>query len=506
MGPSEQKPEHRRSILAEVALEAELDGAKARHAESKGSDLSSSHKDLKVREAVSLQLDTAPAEFAEWMAEISAFSDRFLKSLNDLPAHDREYSLGRVTAPFAQAPTPFATLLSELESNVLTKGMNSVSGRFMSYVPGGGLPTAALGDFLAALTNRYTANYGACIPGVEIENQCVGWLRDLVGMPLMAWGVLTSGGTLAALTALVAARDTRAAEEWRRGVVYVTDQAHHSIAKVLKTIGLVETPVRVVAVDSEFRMLVSALEDQITADRQEGLSPWILCATAGTTNTGAVDPLQELSQVAKREGLWFHIDAAYGGFFLMADQTGDLLKPLGLADSIVLDPHKGLFLPYGIGAVLVRDGAHLKNSFAFNAVYLHDLAGEAELSPSDFSIEATRHFRALRLWLSLKVHGTERFRNALEEKILLARHAYDRLSRMPLIAMGPYPQLSCTTFRVEGGDPRTRNLLDHINRQKVSDNSSTRLGGKLFLRLCILSFRTHLQEVDAALDEIERFR
>ncbi|MBI1859878.1 MAG: aminotransferase class V-fold PLP-dependent enzyme [Deltaproteobacteria bacterium] len=442
MGPSEQKPEHRRSILAEVALEAELDGAKARHAESKGSDLSSSHKDLKVREAVSLQLDTAPAEFAEWMAEISAFSDRFLKSLNDLPAHDREYSLGRVTAPFAQAPTPFATLLSELESNVLTKGMNSVSGRFMSYVPGGGLPTAALGDFLAALTNRYTANYGACIPGVEIENQCVGWLRDLVG----------------------------------------------------------------VAVDSEFRMLVSALEDQITADRQEGLSPWILCATAGTTNTGAVDPLQELSQVAKREGLWFHIDAAYGGFFLMADQTGDLLKPLGLADSIVLDPHKGLFLPYGIGAVLVRDGAHLKNSFAFNAVYLHDLAGEAELSPSDFSIEATRHFRALRLWLSLKVHGTERFRNALEEKILLARHAYDRLSRMPLIAMGPYPQLSCTTFRVEGGDPRTRNLLDHINRQKVSDNSSTRLGGKLFLRLCILSFRTHLQEVDAALDEIERFR
>ena len=460
---------------------------------------------LTLLEPISRELDTTPDEFGRWLKEVQTYSLKFLNGVGDLSAEDRTYTFDPL-CQWSDEPSDFSHLLTELDRNLLTKGMNSVSGRFMSYVPGGGLPTAAIADFLAALTNRYSAHYGACEPAVEIENSCVGWLRDLVGMPPTTWGVLTSGGTLGALTALVAARNTRPASQWERGVIYATDQAHHSIPKVLSTIGLGRTTLRMIPVDSQFRMLPVELEKQIEQDKRDGLSPWILCASAGTTNTGAVDPLAKLQAISAANGLWFHVDAAYGGFFLLTKLANELLGPMRQADSVVLDPHKGLFLPYGTGAALVKNGKLLKESFAHHPDYLHDLNGSDHPSPSDFSIEGTRHFRALRLWLSLKVHGTRRFRAALEEKVLLARYAFDRLCEMPFMEMGPYPQLSCTTFRMKGPDDRTRELLAHINRAGRSYNSSTRLNGRLFLRLCILSFRTHRAEVDAALDEVARFR
>jgi glutamate/tyrosine decarboxylase-like PLP-dependent enzyme len=373
----------------------------------------------------------------------------------------------------------------------------------MAYVPGGGLPSAAIGDFLAALTNRYSGNYGACPAAAEIENVCVRWIIDMVGFPKTSWGVLTSGGTSAALAAFVAARNTRPFVEWSKGVIYVTSECHHSIPKVLNTVGLGEITQRTVPTNSQFQMDPLVLTHMIVEDMRQGLKPWIVCATAGTTNTGAVDPLKEISGVCKQHDLWLHVDGAYGGFFVVTEMGRPLLKDMSLADSLVLDPHKSLFLPYGMGAVVVRDRKLIESSFSFHPYYLTGVHPTEELSPSDYAPEGTRHFRALRMWLSLKIHGMDRITAALEEKLILAQYAHETLQRNQQLEMGPPPQLSCVTFRVAGdGDEKTHELLEKILHRSHVHLSSTRLNGRLFLRLCIMNFRTHLKEVERAFEEI----
>lgn len=469
-------------------------------------------KELKQKivelEKDSLILDTPVEEYGKWVGTAQGFTFKFLLELSGQKANNPNPDSQKLIESIPEKPLPYEEVFAQIENDVLTRGLNATSGRYMAYVPGGGIPTAAIADFLAAITNRYSGNYGACPPAAEIENVCVKWLIDMVGFPQGGWGVLTSGGTLAALTGLVAARNTREASEWHKGVIYMTSEGHHSIPKVLATIGLGHLPVRLVSVNNEFRMIPAELAKIIADDKKNGLAPWIVCATAGTTNTGAVDPLGEISKIAQQHGLWLHVDGAYGGFFVLTENGRKLLKDMALADSLVLDPHKSLFLPYGIGAALVRDANLLRSSFAYNPAYLQDLQQEKELSPSNFSIEGTRHFRGLRMWLSIKLHGLERFRKALDEKLLLAQYAYERLKEIEGIKLGPFPQLSCTTFRIKGAtetesDRLTQKLLDQIQKRGIFYNSSTRLNGKLYQRLCILNFRTHLREVDLALEEIQ---
>jgi aromatic-L-amino-acid decarboxylase len=257
-----------------------------------------------------------------------------------------------------------------------------------------------------------------------------------------------------------------------------------------------------VATDDAHRMSISALKEQIAAERAAGLAPWIVCISAGTTNTGAVDAVEDLLGVAHNEGLWGHVDAAYGGFFLLTDHGRKLMRGISVADSIVLDPHKGLFLPYGCGAVLVKDAAKLRHSFASSADYLADVEGQGGLSASDYSPEGTRHFRGLRLWLSLTVNGLQNYRAALEEKLLLAQYAYERLRTIDGIEVAPPPELSCVAFRAMAGDAATKHLLEHLVKGRKVYASSTRIDGKLYIRLCILNFRTHREHVDQALSEV----
>jgi glutamate/tyrosine decarboxylase-like PLP-dependent enzyme len=250
-------------------------------------------------------------------------------------------------------------------------------------------------------------------------------------------------------------------------------------------------------------MSVPDLERMIAEDRGKDLKPWMVFTSAGTVNTGAIDPLAEIAQVARNEGLWMHVDGAYGAFFALTDKARAPLRAMALADSVVLDPHKGLFLPYGCGAVLVKEGDLLRQAFSFTLSYLSDVEHE-EPSPSAYSPELTRHFRGLRLWMSLKVHGLERYRAALEEKLLLARLAWERLRAMPRIDPGPEPELSCVAFRVRGDeDEPTRLMLDRILERGRVHMSSTVLGGRLYIRLCVLCFRSHRSDVEEAMNEIE---
>ena len=250
------------------------------------------------------------------------------------------------------------------------------------------------------------------------------------------------------------------------------------------------------------------MEQAILADKAAGLNPWLIVAAAGTTNTGSVDPLLEISQIAAGHGLWFHVDGVYGAFFCLCPEGEEALSGMERSDSIVMDPHKTLFLPYGSCAVLVKDGGKLYASQNFAGAYMQDIPDDiAELSPAELSPELTKHFRGLRLWLPLKLFGLAPFRAALSEKILLARYFHDKISQAGGFEAGPYPDLSVVTYRYlpERGDAGAFNqrLIQAIQKDGRIFISSTQIDGNFILRLAIGSFRTHLDDIDQALDVLK---
>jgi glutamate/tyrosine decarboxylase-like PLP-dependent enzyme len=386
-------------------------------------------------------------------------------------------------------------------------GFATTSPRFMAYIPGGGLFHSAVGDLLAAASNKYSGFASASPGAVRIENASVAWLAEVIGYPADAAGTLTSGGSIANLTAIVAAREARDPDGG--GAVYLTRFAHYCIDKALHIAGRGRAPKRVIATDDQYRMSVEALEQALEEDRRNGIRPWLVIASAGTVDTGAIDPLREIADLCRRYGAWLHVDGAYGGLFALCDEGRALLGGIEQADSVALDPHKTLFLPYGTGAALVRDGRLLQDAFSASGEYIRPL-GESEVgpSPADLSPELTRHFRALRLWLPLQMAGVAAFRAAQAEKLALARYFHARLSEIDRFDPGPEPDLSVVAFRYlpKGGDVDDFNerLIRHIQQEGRVMLSGTRIDGVFRLRCAILCFRTHLEHVDEAIDAIVR--
>ena len=384
-------------------------------------------------------------------------------------------------------------------------GFATTSPKFMAYVPGGGLFYSAMGDFLAAGSNKYSGFASASPGAVRIENACTQWLAGVIGYPKTAAGTLTSGGSIANLTGIVAAREARDPDGG--GAIYTTRFAHLCIDKALHIAGRGRSPRRQVDTDERHRMSVQALARALEEDRRAGVRPWLVIASAGTVDTGSVDPLPEIGALCRKYGAWLHVDGAYGGLFALCDEGRELVRGIELADSIALDPHKTLFLPYGTGAALVRDGRHLKEAFSAHGEYIRPL-GESEVgpSPADLSPELTRHFRAMRLWLPLQIAGVAAFRACQAEKLALARYFHRRLSEIDGFIVGPPPDLSIVAFRYspETGDSNefTERLLRHIQQEGRVMLSGTRIDRTFFIRCAILSFRTHLEHVDEAIDAI----
>jgi aromatic-L-amino-acid decarboxylase len=380
-------------------------------------------------------------------------------------------------------------------------GFATTSPRFMAYIPGGGVFHAGLGDLLAAVSNKYSGFASASPGAVRIENACTDWLASVVGYPAGAGGTLTSGGSIANLTAVVAARDARDADGG--GAVYKTRFVHYCVDKALHIAGRGRAPMREIATDSAYRMDVAALEAAFEQDAGDGIRPWLVVASAGTVDTGAIDPLPEIAALCRRYGAWLHVDGAYGGLFALCDEGRALLAGIEQADSIALDPHKALFLPYGTGAALVRDRRHLLNSFSASGAYIQPL-GESEVgpSPADLSPELTRHFRALRLWLPLQIAGIAAFRAAQAEKLALARYFHARLAEIDGFDAGPRPQLSVVAFRYGTDDAFNESLLKHLQEDGRVMLSGTRVDGRFLIRCAILSFRTHAEHVDQAIAAI----
>jgi aromatic-L-amino-acid decarboxylase len=417
--------------------------------------------------------------------------------------------------PLPQNGTPLEALLDVLFKQAIPKSFNTAGPGYLAYIPGGGLLHSAVADLIAGSVNRFTGVFAAAPALSQIEANAVAWLAEIVGLPPESRGVLTSGGSLANFTAVVTARRERLPEDFLRGVLYASDQTHHSVARAALLAGFPAGNVRAIPSDDSFRLRIDLLEERIEADRRAGLTPFLLVGNAGTTNTGAVDPLPALADLAARHRLWFHVDAAYGGFFRLTAAGAQALDGMERADSVVVDPHKGLFLPYGTGALLVRDGGALRRAHGIAADYLPPMQSDADLVDfCEISPELSRPFRGLRLWLPLKLLGIGPFRAALEEKLALARQAADELRATPGIEMLAEPQLSLLAFRLHpAGRPSgtdddealnrlNRELLARVNARNRVHLTGTLLGRRFALRICVLSFRTHADRLAAGLADI----
>jgi glutamate/tyrosine decarboxylase-like PLP-dependent enzyme len=459
-----------------------------------------------------LRADTRPLEpdsdarrdlGEQTLAHVLAFLDGIEAAPSLRPA--TEVFSERLDPEFTEEGRDPASVLDYIGTCIEQPGIATTSPRFMGYIPGGGLFHSALGDMLAAASNKYSGFAPAAPGAVRIENACAAWLASVIGYPAESAGTLTSGGSMANLTAIVTARDAGDADGG--GAVYVTRFAHHCIDKALHIAGRGRSPRRVIATDENYRMSVEALEQALDEDRRNGVHPWLVVASAGTVDTGAIDPLPEIAELCRRYGAWFHVDGAYGGLFALGDR--DLVRGIEQADSVALDPHKTMFLPYGTGAALVRDGQHLLDAFSASADYIEPFA-ETDVgpSPADLSPELTRHFRALRLWLPLQVAGIAAFRAAQAEKLALARYFHARLSGIGGWDTGPAPDLSVVAFRYlpKSGDADDFNerLIKHVQQEGRVMLSGTRIDGTFYLRCAILCFRTHLEHVDDAIDALVR--
>ena len=438
------------------------------------------------------------------------FVVRQIDSLPRQPSWDIE-GAEEVAAGF-QGPAPetgtdIAAILERLHP-AIAKSFTTPGPGYLAFIPGGGLPSAALADFIACAVNRFVGVAAAAPALARLEATAVGWLASSMGFPPTAGGVFTSGGSISNLTAIVTARVSRLPEDFLQGTIYLSEETHLSLVKAAHIAGFPDRNIRWIGVDDRRRLLPDRLEVMMAEDRDRGLRPFLVVANLGTTNTGAIDPLLPVLEIARRHEAWVHADAAYGGFFRLVRGGAGLFPGIEACDSITLDPHKGLFLPYGTGCLLVRDPATLLRAHRGEATYLQDVQGSG-VAP-DFhalSPELSRDFRGLRVWLPITLHGLAAFREQLQEKLDLARWAWEELRREPLIEMLDEPQLSIVAFTCRDAGGRRGNalaeeLLRRVNARRRVFLSSTTIDGRFVVRLCVLSFRTHADRMAEAVDAI----
>jgi aromatic-L-amino-acid/L-tryptophan decarboxylase len=443
----------------------------------------------------------------------------FIEELPDRPVNndtDPRVTSALVTqllSPPSEMPGDMAALLGQLR-RATDYAIDTASPGCLAYVPSSGLYTSALGEFYARAVNRFGALAFAAPALTAMEEGVLRWMaQEVCGLPTGSTGLLTTGGSMAALSAVIAARHHHLGEDIADGTVYVSPYTHHSIAKAARLAGIKARNIRIVSCTPDLRMDLTAAAELIRADRQAGLRPFLLVGSAGTTDTGTVDPLYALADLAERERVWFHVDGAYGGFFRLTERGREQLSGIESADSVTLDPHKTLFLPFGTGALVVRDPARLAAAHEGSASYLRDISSSDDLPDyAQLGPELSRENRGLRVWLPLHLHGVSAFRAALDEKLDLAGEVYDALSDIPTLEVPLRPDLSTVVFRVRPLDwtsasigqanIATQQLLEQINGKGRVLLSSTIVGGRQTIRICVLGHRTHSDRISELLDLI----
>ncbi len=420
--------------------------------------------------------------------------------LEDIPAH----------------PLPPETVLQFVLEKVMAKSTNVAHPRAFSFVPGPSNFIGAMGDALASGYNIFSGGWAASPVAAELEIVTITWLLKLFGLPKKkGGGIFTSGGSMANLTAIATARRVKCGDDFSNAVIYMSDQAHSSNIKAIRTLGFRKDQVRIIPTDQEFKFGVSKLKNAIAKDRLLGLFPFCLIATAGTTNTGTVDPLSELAAICKQEDLWFHIDGAYGGAAILAHNGSTLLKGIKKADSLTVDPHKWFFQPYEIGCLLIRNHTWLKNTFTEKPEYLRDVEGNtSEINFYDHGIELTRRFRALKFYMTLKTFGLNAFKEAIDYNIELAEQVEDLLRNSRHWEVISPATLAVINFRYNAfqkvlSEEKLDALNQYISQKVIASKEAllvtTVLNKQVVLRMCLINPRTTLEDITDTLSLCEGF-
>lgn len=407
----------------------------------------------------------------------------------------------RLRESLPETPRSPDDVLSVLKKDVLANMMHVDHPRYFAFIPGPSNYIGVLGDLIASGLNVFAGTWLEASGPAQIELVVVDWLRQVCRFPETAGGLFLSGGSAANLTGLALARQRRLGGCNQKAVVYGSHQAHSSVERALRVLGFRSDQFSKLETDGAFRLSLPALRSALAADREAGRRPFCVVANAGTTNTGAVDPLPELARICREEDLWLHLDGAYGAAAMLTERGRALLEGMELADSLALDAHKWLFQPYEAGCLLVRDARWLKETFQINPEYLKEVESvDDEVNFCDYGIQLTRSFRALKLWLSFQLLGAENFRKAIERGFRMAELAEELLGASGFEIVTP-AQLAIVSFRLASGEGDL-DQLNRLNRKIVQETiregfamvSSTVLRGTTAIRLCTINPRT--TEVD----------
>ena len=410
---------------------------------------------------------------------------------------------------------PVEEVVSEMEKEVFRYCGNANHPRFFGFVPGPASCVSWLGDIMTTAYNIH-AGGSRLAPTVNcIEQNVIRWLADLAGFGEKAGGIFVSGGSMANITALTAARDRKLTENTlHQGVAYVSDQTHSSVAKGLRVIGITQGRLRTIPTDDQFRMRTDLLRQAVEEDLKNGLIPFAVIGTAGTTNTGSVDPLREISAICREYDMWFHVDGALGGSVLLSSQHKQMLDGVELADSLSWDAHKWLFQTYGCAAVLVKDIADLQHSFCVTPEYLRDLEDTRNdmLNMYDIGIELTRPARGLKLWLTLQVLGSELMGSAIDQGFQLARWAQESVEALEDWEIAAPAQMAMLNFRYAPAD-LTEEQKDELNErvsQRLNESGyaamfTTVLKGKTVLRLCAIHPETSKDDIQTTIQMLDKY-
>ncbi len=476
-------------------------------------------------------LDMDPAHFRELGHALVEQIAAFLGSIAARPVTrastpDQVRSLLSLTGAVPQKGTDPRSWLPEVAERLFEHSLHNGHPRFWGYITASAAPIGILGDLLAAAVNPNVGAWTLSPLASEIERETVGWISDLLGYRADCGGLLVSGGNVANLVCFLAARRAKAGSEVReQGIagdgsgrlrVYASTETHTWIQKAADISGLGTSAIRWIPVDEELRAKPSVLEEQIRHDLDHGDRPFVVVGTAGTVGTGAVDPLREMASICREYGLWFHVDGAYGAPAAMVPGISEDLEALREADSVAVDPHKWMYLPLEAGCALVSRREALRDAFSYHPPYYH--FDEEVTNYFDFGIQNSRGFRALKVWLAIRQVGREGYRQMIAEDIRLARE-FDR-ELQARATLEPLSQgLSICTFRYIPRDlrpiaasPRVREYLDELNRQtltRIEESGEAFLSnaivhGKFALRLCIVNFRTTLEDILSLPDIVER--
>ena len=418
--------------------------------------------------------------------------------------------------PIPEKPTPVSELLDHVEQNIFGNSAHLGHPRFYSFVPSPNNIVSTFADALATGFNLFSGAWVSSPGAAELEILTTNWLLRMFGFPVVeGGGLFVSGGSMANLTAMVAARRNKLGEDFRDGRVYWSDQTHSSVERAAHVIGLHRDQIRIIESDDQFRIRVDLLKQAVEEDQQNGKKPFLVVANGGTTNTAAVDPLYSISTLCRHHGIWMHVDAAYGGAAILTSTGKGLLSGIELADSVTIDPHKWFHQPYEIGCLLVRDKDRLVGTFRNQPVYLRDLVGAAEeINFYDLGVQLTRRFRALKFYMSIKAYGMQAFRRSVDSAISLAEQVESWLDASPDWEVITPASLAVITFRLNPAQKQlNEQQLDRLN-QYISDRiieagqamlATTIVNQQTVLRMCLINPRTTMDDVRSTLGQLEEY-